>query len=88
MRGDCNGDRSIDISDAIRNLFYLYGGEPEVGCLEACDTNRDGANDVSDTIFILSYLFTDGQAPPAPFPACGVLTGEGSHLGCDRATCQ
>ena len=35
----------------------------------------------ADAVFILQFLFTSGQAPGAPFPACGVKPG-GDGLGC------
>ena len=36
------------------------------------DSNGDGALDISDPIYTLQFLFTGGQAPPAPYPDCGV----------------
>ena len=62
-RGDANGDRTVDLSDAISILEYLFtGGEPPV-CLEQGDFNNDGSVDISDPIPILNWLFLGGPGP-------------------------
>ena len=35
------------------------------------DANDDAGTDISDPVYLLMYLFSNGSAPPAPFPACG-----------------
>jgi ubiquinone/menaquinone biosynthesis C-methylase UbiE len=42
VRGDCNGDATLDISDAIFNLLYLSAGGYASACPEACDSHGDG----------------------------------------------
>ena len=39
-------------------------------CAAAADCNSDTDVDVSDVIFALAHLFTGGETPQAPFPAC------------------
>ncbi|MCA8960508.1 MAG: hypothetical protein KDC38_08345, partial [Planctomycetes bacterium] len=47
-RGDCNVDGSFDISDAVSLLGVLFvPGSPPPACDDACDTNDDGAQDIS-----------------------------------------
>ncbi|MCA8960341.1 MAG: RHS repeat protein, partial [Planctomycetes bacterium] len=81
IRGDCNADEHYDISDAIRALGALFGGQT-VPCVNACDANDDEGFDISDAVYILSSLFTGGPLPPAPHPGCGNDPTPGS-LSCD-----
>jgi hypothetical protein len=39
--------------------------------LKAVDANDDGGLDISDAIFLLSYLFLGGKAPDEPLASCG-----------------
>ena len=66
-------------------LNYLFLGDKAPACLEAADSNDDGALDLSDGVFVLAFLFLDGPAPPPPGPPgmpCG-LDARGP-LGCGR----
>ena len=78
IRGDCNGDGALNITDAIY-LLNGYIAQPTVGppssCPAACDTNDDASVNISDVPFFLSYLFAAGPAPAAPFPNCGSVAG-------------
>jgi len=57
FRGDSNHDLTLDMSDAIFTLAYLYlGGDPPVSLKEA-DFNNDGILDLSDAIATLRFLF-------------------------------
>ncbi len=71
VRGNCNGDGTVDISDAIQTLGILFLGTSAGNCLAACDANSDDRVDISDGIFTLTFLFGGGAAPSAPWPACG-----------------
>lgn len=70
-RGDANGDRARDVSDAVFTLLYLFKGSPAPGCPDAADADDNGALQVGDAIFLLTYLFLQGPPPPAP-QGCGV----------------
>jgi arylsulfatase A-like enzyme len=87
-RGDCNDDGELDVSDAVRGLLWLFGGAEAPGCIDACDSNDDGGLDVSDAVYLLSFLFTgSGEAPPPPFPGCG-LDPTADGLACEaQAAC-
>jgi len=81
IRGDCNDDGALDLSDAIFQLFGLFTvGAPMPGCEKSCDANEDGGLDVSDPIYVLTHLFALGASPTAPYPDCGVEAS--SALGC------
>jgi hypothetical protein len=73
--GDVNFDESVDITDAVAVLSFLFQGADAPLCLSAGDYNRDGGINLSDPIAILGELFL-GQAggeglpervPCAPF---------------------
>ena len=71
LRGDANGDRAVDISDAIYTLGALFLGTADVSCADAMDANDDGGVNISDPIFTLFFLMAAGTPPPAPFPQPG-----------------
>jgi hypothetical protein len=87
VRGDCNGDGTPGLSDAVFNLGMLFREEGVAPCREACDSNGDSLNDISDAIHLLMYLFLGGRAPPAPFPGCGEDPDPDASLGCEMLTC-
>ncbi len=70
IRGDVNGDRRIDISDAVTILRFLFAAL-QIPCEDTADVNDDGALNVADTIYLLQYLFLNGGPPAAPFPSAG-----------------
>ncbi|MBI4604971.1 MAG: hypothetical protein HY721_23665 [Planctomycetes bacterium] len=84
-RGAVNADGSVDISDAIAILFYLFLGGAEPACLDAADVNDDGAVDISDAVRLLGYLFAGLPAPPPPGPAVAGPDPTPDELGCGGA---
>jgi len=72
-RADPNNDGRVNIADAVWLASELFHQGPPTSCFYAGDANGDGAKDISDVAFVILYQFLGGQAPPAPFPACGVL---------------
>ena len=87
-RGDVNDDGSVDISDPIGVLGYLFLGEQNIDCLDAADTNDDGSIDVGDPIFLLDYIFNGGMVPPDPGPAVCGIDPTLDNLGCFQNTCD
>lgn len=95
IRGDCNTDGAIDISDAVqilcRNFLGCRDGTqcPCPTCLAACDVDADGVfgGTVNDAVYLLMWLFRDGLIPPPPNieTFCGAdRTGKSSELGCEE----
>jgi hypothetical protein len=89
FRGDFDGGGTLNITDALGSLDFLFASGPEPRCADAGDANNDGAIDLSDPLFTLNYLFVGGRYPPSPGPAprdgeagqCGP-DPEGGNLGC------
>ncbi|MCA8962155.1 MAG: hypothetical protein KDC38_16630 [Planctomycetes bacterium] len=72
VRGDANGDSTVNLADAVKILEVLFSGGTPIPCQDTQDANDDGGVDVSDPIYLLTYLFTSGPAPSAPFPTAGI----------------
>ena len=76
-------DTLFDISDAISILGYLFLGDPEVlSCEKAADTDGTGWLDITDIVYLLRYLYSEGRPPPPPFPSCG-LDSTRLQLSCE-----
>jgi hypothetical protein len=72
-RGDTNADTSVNLTDAMTILGFMFLGGGSPGCAKAADVNDDGANNLSDALTLLGYLFLGGQAPPEPsVPAAAI----------------
>jgi hypothetical protein len=59
--GDVTADDSLDMTDAIVVLDWLFLGEDRRRCPEASDYNADGATNLSDVIALLNHLFLGGS---------------------------
>jgi hypothetical protein len=63
--GDADGSESVDISDAVYLINYIFGGGPAPDPLLAGDANCDGAVDISDAVYLIAYIFSGGPEPCA-----------------------
>jgi hypothetical protein len=83
-RGDSNADGTLNITDGIYVLNYLFLGGPEPPCQESANANDDATLNITDGIYILNYLFLGGPQPASPGPeTCGEdPAGSPSALGC------
>ena len=84
IRGDANVDATVDISDPIRILNYMFAGRGDLPCERAADANLDWNIDISDSIYLLRFLFETGPPPPHPFPEPGYVKDPG-NLSCERS---
>lgn len=66
LRGDATQDDSINITDAVFSLNFLFAGGAKPRCLDAADSNDDGKLDITDPIWLLAHLFLGGEKPAAP----------------------
>ncbi len=78
-RGDASGTGTVDISDPILVLGFLFLVGGALACLDAADADDSGVVDISDAIYALAHLFLGGPAPAPPGPIeCGSHpTGDG-----------
>ncbi|RTZ91995.1 MAG: hypothetical protein DSY81_03295 [Bacillota bacterium] len=87
IRGDINGDLSIDLSDPILLLEELFGASQGLDCQAAADLDADGQLQLDDVIVSLGHIFLANPAQlPAPFPDCGTDENSGA-LPCEIPPC-
>lgn len=87
VRGDVNGNGSVELADSVLELEYLFSHRVQLGCLDAADVNDDGKLGLADPIHILKALFSGHFSIPGPYPGCGPdpthdLLGCESYTGC------
>lgn len=87
IRGDADGVEGVRLADAILLIGRVFGENSIPGCLEAADANGDGLLDISDGISLLFYLYASGEAPPSPFPDCGIAPVDASFPCDDHPSC-
>ncbi len=61
--GDAQGDESINVSDAVYIINYVFVGGAAPDPLEAADANCDSSINVSDAVWIINYVFVGGNLP-------------------------
>jgi hypothetical protein len=65
--GDANGDGSVDVSDIIYLMDYLFVPGPPPDPFSSGDPNYDCIVDISDAVYLINYFFVNG---PAPLKGC------------------
>jgi len=63
--GDADGRGTVDISDAVYLITYIFGGGPAPDPLTAGDPDCSGSVDISDAVYLISFIFSGGPAPCA-----------------------
>lgn len=71
-RGDVDRDGVVLLNDAVQMLLRLFQGQSD-SCPRSSDVNVDQLVDISDVVYLLSFLFL-GTTPAleSPYPDCGV----------------
>ena len=83
-RGDADDNGSLQLTDGIFILNFLFLGGSDPVCGDAADADNNGAIQLTDGIFILNFLFLGGQAPVQPGLECGEDTEQPDDaLGCE-----
>ena len=87
LRGDANGDRRLDIVDAIVILRALSSrAEPPFSCDDIYDTDDNGRVQLTDVVRLVQFLFRHGPAIAPPLGGCGAdTTADG--LSCGESNC-
>jgi hypothetical protein len=84
VRGDADASGSINLTDGIVVLNFLFSGGPAPKCLDAGDTDDTGRPlAITDAIRIFNWLFTGGAAPLPPSPTPGQTTYLAATCGTD-----
>ncbi|MCZ6794095.1 MAG: hypothetical protein O7J95_10845, partial [Planctomycetota bacterium] len=70
VRGDADSNGSINLTDGIVVLNFLFLGAAAPACLDAADTDDDGGArpSLTDAVIIFSWLFSGGPPPRDPSP--------------------
>jgi hypothetical protein len=71
IRGDTDASGSLEITDAIRVLNFLFLGSETILCEDAADADDDGALTLGDAVYSIRFQFLGGTPPPAPYPESG-----------------
>ena len=58
LRGDVNGDGSVNISDVTALIDYLLTGNASGINMSGADTNQDSSINISDVTVLIDYLLT------------------------------
>ncbi|HER00590.1 MAG TPA: hypothetical protein ENO22_14730 [candidate division Zixibacteria bacterium] len=61
--GDANSDQSVNVSDAVTIINYVFVGGSQPDPLASADANCDTTVNVSDAVWIINYVFVGGSAP-------------------------
>ncbi len=63
--GDANGSGTVNISDAVYLIAYIFSGGSAPSPLLAGDANCSGTVNISDAVYLIAYIFSGGAAPCA-----------------------
>ncbi|MBI4602716.1 MAG: fibronectin type III domain-containing protein [Planctomycetes bacterium] len=74
-RGDADNNGTLQLTDALRVLGFLFLGQVAPTCMKAGDADDNGTLQLTDALRILGFLFL-GQVPPAPPGPPGEACGE------------
>ncbi len=61
--GDANGDKEVNVADAVYLINYVFKGGPAPDPIEAGDANCDGQVNVGDAVYLITYIFHAGPPP-------------------------
>jgi len=61
--GDADGDSTIQISDIVTIINYLFKEQPVLNPSCRGDVNADGKVLLSDIVYLINYLFKSGPTP-------------------------
>ncbi len=64
--GDANGDKAVNVGDAVYVINYIFKSGPAPTPLAAGDANCDHAVNVGDAVYVVNYIFKGGPAPCCP----------------------
>jgi hypothetical protein len=63
LRGDCNADGEVNVTDAVYVISYVLRSGPPPNPIIAGDVNCDVIVNVTDAVYLINYLFKNGDPP-------------------------
>jgi predicted outer membrane repeat protein len=63
--GDIDGSGDVNVTDAVRLIYYLFVNGSVPLDLSGGDVNQDGRLNVADVVYMINYIFVGGPAPCA-----------------------
>jgi hypothetical protein len=63
VNGDADASNSLDISDAVYLIAYIFSGGPAPSPMGRGDADCSTTVDISDAVYLISYIFGGGPAP-------------------------
>ncbi len=66
--GDANGDATVNISDAVSLIAYIFAGGQAPEPLLAGDADCSNTVNISDAVYLIAYIFAGGVSPCATCP--------------------
>ena len=86
-RGDPDDNGSVQLTDGIFILNFLFIGGAAPVCFDSADADNNGSVQLTDGIYLLNFLFLGGAAPVEPGTSaspCGPDPAEPEDaLGCE-----
>ena len=61
--GDANYDQSINVSDAVWIINFVFSGGAAPDPIESGDCDCSGSCNVSDAVYIINFVFSGGNLP-------------------------
>ena len=61
--GDANADQSVNVSDAVYLINFVFSGGNPPDPYESGNANCDVSVNVSDAVWIINYVFSNGNTP-------------------------
>ena len=61
--GDANDDGTVNVSDAVYLIGYVFNGGSAPNHPLSGDVNCDGKVNVSDAVYIIQFVFSNGKQP-------------------------
>ena len=61
--GDVDGNGSVNVSDAVYVILYIFANGPVPVQPASGDVNCDGLSNISDVVYIINFVFLGGPAP-------------------------
>jgi len=77
MCGNVNGDVSVNVSDVVYMINYIFTDGPAPQPIIACmDSNTDASVNIADAFYVLNYIFLGGGAPGDCSAGAGWIDGD------------